>query len=680
MSETPKRVRHASVASAPPGLSSSAAPSISGSRRRRPQEFMLPSGVKILVALPEEAARLRDKYAHRANDPDAVQVEIVVHGSKEHSDHLRALQQHHSDLREELRRKHGPDFEQWEKTRGELDEVCRQLEGLSDHGAQEALNANFEKFGYMSVLRTYGEAKEGGSSATSIAGDDDESSITTRDWDDNRGGKTMKLFQRPVIKQYFHRGLLWRASELTEIMSFELFFDLLYVGILDINGETASENPTGAELLRFVVTFVMSWKIWSDVQLAVSWFETNDLMQRLQVIFLFACLLGFTTNMVHTFSEEYDTYIQLVSFYLAARLFQAAYFALTAFLLPMIVGVMIGQIVTILIPAVLWMASTHVEMPQRLGLIFVALALDIFGGSAIVALFRYSRSRNTPLARRIEKLFEFYPAINIEHKVERTNAFVSLVIGYGIVALLYQNAGWGINAFLGKAIIGLMQSFIFNWLYFDIDGDNIHVHAIRRRVDTAWIWQLGHLPFICAYILASAAMSKLVLATDTPNTDAHLLTELYEERSEPEISLGLRFFYCIGFGIALFFMGVISATHVHKNPENCHIPKKWRLVNRAVVCAIFCCLPAAHDLDSLQLMSITLGLMVWVLAVEVWGVSCSGDSFFGGGRSECTYSAKCSKSRLARAMRPGDDDDVERRSVDVVELSRGEKTAVDLQG
>ena len=42
------------------------------------------------------------------------------------------------------------------------------------------------------------------------------------------GTDTMKLFQRPVVKQYFHRGLLWRASEETEVMSFELFFDLLY--------------------------------------------------------------------------------------------------------------------------------------------------------------------------------------------------------------------------------------------------------------------------------------------------------------------------------------------------------------------------------------------------------------------------------------------------------------------
>lgn len=40
-------------------------------------------------------------------------------------------------------------------------------------------------------------------------------------------------------------------------------------------------------------------------------------------------------------------------------------------------------------------------------------------------------------------------AINIEHKTERTGAFVSLVFGYSVVALLYQNtASFGMNAYV----------------------------------------------------------------------------------------------------------------------------------------------------------------------------------------------------------------------------------------
>jgi len=98
--------------------------------------------------------------------------------------------------------------------------------------------------------------------------------------------------QQPTIRQYFHKGLLWRASDQTEVASFELFVDLLYVGILAINGDHASEDPNANELLRFAITFIMSWKIWSDLAVIISWFETDDILQRISVLFIMACLLG----------------------------------------------------------------------------------------------------------------------------------------------------------------------------------------------------------------------------------------------------------------------------------------------------------------------------------------------------------------------------------------------------
>ncbi|KAL7805863.1 hypothetical protein V8C26DRAFT_358681 [Trichoderma gracile] len=39
---------------------------------------------------------------------------------------------------------------------------------------------------------------------------------------------TTKLFKRPVIRQLFVQGLLWRASEQTKVMTIELLMDLVY--------------------------------------------------------------------------------------------------------------------------------------------------------------------------------------------------------------------------------------------------------------------------------------------------------------------------------------------------------------------------------------------------------------------------------------------------------------------
>jgi hypothetical protein len=185
--------------------------------------------------------------------------------------------------------------------------------------------------------------------------------------------------------------------------------------------------------------------------------------------------------MVQTFDEEHDTYTQLVGFYLTSRLFAALHYVYTIFMLPLVKGMMISQVCIALAATALWVGSTQVEMPSRLGLIFAALFIDLFGTMVPVSLFMYARKHTGKLAESIGRFYEFYPAMNIEHKVERTNAFVTLVLGYSVVGVLYQNTGYGLNAFLGKAVLGLVQAFSFNWLYFEVDGSNIHTHAIRRH-------------------------------------------------------------------------------------------------------------------------------------------------------------------------------------------------------
>lgn len=68
-------------------------------------------------------------------------------------------------------------------------------------------------------------------------------------------------------------------------------------------------------------------------------------------------------------------------------------------------------------------------------------------------------------------------------------------------------------------------------------------------------WMTAHLPLAMAFVLAGAALSKLVLAHDSSDSDPHWLWETYEARSEEEISDGLRWFYCAGLSVSLICMG-----------------------------------------------------------------------------------------------------------------------------
>ena len=83
-----------------------------------------------------------------------------------------------------------------------------------------------------------------------------------------------------MVRQYFHRGLLWRSSKAGEVASFELFVDLVYVGVIDIVGEKATEHPDGLSLIQFVIIFCIAWKIWADLTMVINHFEIDDIFQR----------------------------------------------------------------------------------------------------------------------------------------------------------------------------------------------------------------------------------------------------------------------------------------------------------------------------------------------------------------------------------------------------------------
>lgn len=189
-------------------------------QRRKPQEFHLPDGRKFIVALPEDAATLKQRYDAL---PDT-QAEVILHGSDEHHTYLAQSRDHHEKRRQTLREKHGPAFDEWESVQQQLDAVTEALDKLSDQTS--ALSANFSKFGFNATLRTYDD-KEGGQTPAKGSRNSSEAS-TVVNWSDRNSGESIKLFRKPIIKQYFHKGLIWRASEETEVMSFELFFDLLY--------------------------------------------------------------------------------------------------------------------------------------------------------------------------------------------------------------------------------------------------------------------------------------------------------------------------------------------------------------------------------------------------------------------------------------------------------------------
>lgn len=162
------------------------------------------------------------------------------------------------------------------------------------------------------------------------------------------------------------------------------------------------------------------------------------------------------------------------------------------------------------------------------------------------------------------------------------------------------------------------------------------------------------MPFISAYVLAAATLSKLVLAHDCADANVQALGDAYAAKSQVVLSRGLRWYYCGGIGCSLISMAVISFCHIHKKIPNARLLKRPRLAIRVCVGVIIICLPLADSLSSLDLISITTVLVVLVLVLDLYGNSCAGDKFWTGGfcdsqKKECKYTASCKLGRKKRA-------------------------------
>lgn len=170
----------------------------------------------------------------------------------------------------------------FDTVRNQLDILDSELHLLTDHAV--SLDASFGRFGYSAHLRTLDSdtASMHGSIAPSVQDQDEH--------DHN----AMRFFKRPRIRQYFHKGLVWRSSRSSEVAAFELFIDLVYVGVIDIIGEMAVDNPVGLSLLHFVIAFSISAKIWCDMTMIINWFDIDDVFQRITFAYYLICLFGYT--------------------------------------------------------------------------------------------------------------------------------------------------------------------------------------------------------------------------------------------------------------------------------------------------------------------------------------------------------------------------------------------------
>ncbi|CAG7847789.1 SubName: Full=Uncharacterized protein {ECO:0000313/EMBL:CCA71182.1} [Serendipita indica DSM 11827] len=203
------------------------------------------------------------------------------------------------------------------------------------------------------------------------------------------------------------------------------------------------------------------------------------------------------------------------------------------------------------------------------------------------------------------------PALNIEHFLERTAAFVVIVLGEMVLSVVYHaNASQiGFNKVYGNAICGLIIAFNYCWLYFDAECSRRFLHAIRRHWFSGLTFTTLHFPLCASLILVSAALSRMTLNQD-------------------EISDALRWYFCGGLGTAMICLGALGMTHRGLDPNGTtRLGRRVQLGMRTAVGIIMICLPLAdhHTLTPLKLAGICAALSSFLVIEETYGKLCRGE-------------------------------------------------------
>ncbi|KAM0746513.1 hypothetical protein T439DRAFT_329623 [Meredithblackwellia eburnea MCA 4105] len=125
---------------------------------------------------------------------------------------------------------------------------------------------------------------------------DSASSINCQFSDDHKVLCYSDLFQPPVVRQWLQDGKLYREAEERIPSRFELFFDLLLVGVVHQLADTAAENVSGLSVLKVVLTFYPAWSIWADLRNWLNQSGVDDISQRINTLATMICLIGYSAN------------------------------------------------------------------------------------------------------------------------------------------------------------------------------------------------------------------------------------------------------------------------------------------------------------------------------------------------------------------------------------------------
>ncbi|KAJ3053909.1 hypothetical protein HK097_003099 [Rhizophlyctis rosea] len=425
------------------------------------------------------------------------------------------------------------------------------------------------------------------------------------------------FWEKPRVRQYLHNlTTLHREESERKTTWLELFFDLLFVGLVAIVGHHYVEHPSSAALGQYILLFLMSFRTWMDMLVFYDSFASNDVVQKIFVVWIMALLVGLGVNITYGATI---THVQHTIFYLLTRLSFSATYLVYILHFPHFRASFIGMAAGFFISLPFWIAALVVDEHVRLPLMWIGVLIDVFTSHVAILLERYIKAWPKP---------EYRLAVNIEHLTERYGLFLIIVIGEVVIALFFPSESANPTLPLLKAIFGLLLALNLSWIYFDADGSRQALHAMRRSAWAGLLWGLMHIPVFCALVLAGSSMGFVVRASDEVHHEeaagghgevsAHLVARAAKalEMGEPLSKPLFRTFFG-ALSMTLLGMSILGACH--KSPDNMRIRKWFRTGLRVLVAIFFAALAGVGEgLSPMGCIGVAWGLTLALVILETY--------------------------------------------------------------
>ncbi len=318
----------------------------------------------------------------------------------------------------------------------------------------------------------------------------------------------MSHLLRHTYRKWWQKPRKVTEREKERTVSFlELFYDLVYVGIIGQLTHALIKHPSLEYLIGFAGLYTMVWVAWINGSLYHELHGNNDIRTRVatfvQMIVL-AAMAIFAESAMSTgadaFAVWYAVYLVIISvLWWRTGVHDPDHRPLS---MPYVRG--------FLVMATVFVLSTVVSSAVQFALWAVAIGLSLL----IPFLMAYRGGRVAP--DQVEYAHKITPSI-----AERFGLLTIIVLGEVILAVVSEAShisDWNVGT-IGMTVFGLLIAISMWWTYFDYAARRLPV----QRPCTRFAWIYLHLPITMSISVVGVGIANAMHAKTFESTDRALL-------------------------------------------------------------------------------------------------------------------------------------------------------------